>query len=107
MAFNEVLRLIDNLVFNKTGKHLDNLQRAILQATWDSEKYSKIAQDYNCTKRHVGNVASKLWQLISEETEEKIQKSNFRAAMERYQIYNFSSIFNFKGKNYPKIEESF
>lgn len=102
MAFNEVLRFVDDLVFNKTGKHLDNLQKAILRATWDSEKYSKIAQEYHCTKRHVGNVASKLWQLISEETEEKIQKSNFRAAMERYQIYNFSSIFNFEGKNYLK-----
>ncbi len=100
MAFNEVLRLVDGLVFDKTGKHLDNLQKAILRATWDSEKYSKIAQEYHCTQRHVGNVASKLWQLISEETEEKIQKSNFRAAMERYQISNFSNIFNLGGKHY-------
>lgn len=102
MAFNEVLRFVDDLVFNKTGKHLDNLQETILRATWDGEKYSNIAQKHHCTQRHVGNVASKLWQLISEESEEKIHKSNFRAAMKRYQISNFSSLFNLGVNNYLK-----
>ncbi|GGA37756.1 ATP-binding protein [Okeania sp. KiyG1] len=102
MTLNEVLRFVDDVVFDKTGKHLDSLQEAILRATWQGEKYSKVAQQYHCTKFHVGNVASNLWQLISQELKEKIHKSNFRAAMERYQVSNVSSIFNFGQSNYVK-----
>ena len=99
MTINEVLRFVDDVVFDKTGKHLDSLQKAILRATWQGEKYSKVAQEYHCTKFHVGNVASNLWQLISQELNEKIHKSNFRAAMERYQVSNFSNVFNLGGNN--------
>ncbi len=99
MTLNEVLKFVDEIVFDKTGKHLDSLQKAILRATWQGEKYSKVAQEYHCTKFHVGNVASNLWQLISKELNEKIRKSNFRAAMERYQISNFSNVFNLGGNN--------
>ena len=95
MTLNEVLRFVDDVVFDKTGKHLDSLQKAILRATWQGEKYSKVAQQYHCTKSHVGNVASNLWQLISKELNEKIHKSNFRAAMERYQVSNVSNYGNF------------
>ena len=102
MTLNEVLKFVDDVVFDKTGKHLDSLQKAILRATWQGEKYSKVAQEYHCTKCHVGNVASNLWQLISKELNEKIHKSNFRAAMERYQVSNVSSIFNFGQSNYVK-----
>ncbi|NEN92510.1 MAG: ATPase [Okeania sp. SIO3H1] len=103
MTLNEVLRFVDDVVFDKTGKHLDSLQEAILRATWQGEKYSKVAQQYHCTKFHVGNVASNLWQLVSKELNEKIHKSNFRAAMERYQVSNVSSIFNFgRQSNYVK-----
>ncbi|MDJ0555612.1 MAG: NB-ARC domain-containing protein [Microcoleaceae cyanobacterium MO_207.B10] len=103
MTLNEVLKFVDEIVFDKTGKHLDSLQKAILRATWQGEKYSKVAQEYHCTKFHVGNVASNLWQLISKELKEKIYKSNFRAAMERYQVSNISSVFNFgRQSNYVK-----
>ncbi|MEB3341107.1 ATP-binding protein [Okeania sp.] len=103
MTLNEVLRFVDDIVFDKTGKHLDSLQKAILRATWQGEKYSKVAKEYRCTKFHVGNVASNLWKLISQELNEKIRKSNFLAAMERYQISNFSSILNFgRQSNYVK-----
>ncbi len=96
MIFNEVLKFVDDIVFDRTGKHLDSLQKAILRATWQGEKYSKVAQEYHCTKCHVGNVASNLWQLISKELNEKIHKSNFRAAMERYQVSNVSNYGNFR-----------
>ncbi|MGD1803908.1 NB-ARC domain-containing protein [Dapis sp. BLCC M126] len=103
MTLNEVLNFVDDIVFDKTGKHLDSLQKAILRATWQGEKYSKVAQEYHCTKFHVGNVASNLWQLISQELKEKIHKSNFRAAMERYQVSNISNVFNFgRQSNYVK-----
>ena len=102
MTLNEVLRFVDDIVFDRTGKHLDSLQKAILRATWQGEKYSKVAQEYHCTKCHVGNVASNLWQLISKELNEKIHKSNFRAAMERYQVSNSSNLVYLGKSNYVK-----
>ncbi|NET28345.1 ATP-binding protein [Okeania sp. SIO1I7] len=102
MTLNEILRFVDDVVFDKTGKHLDSLQEAILRATWQGEKYSKVAQQYHCTKFHVGNVASNLWQLISKELNEKIHKSNFRAAMERYLVSNSSNLVYLGKSNYVK-----
>ena len=95
MAIDEVLKFVDNLIQAKTGKRLDSLQKTILQGVWQDKRYSEIAQEYHCTKSHVGNVASNLWQLMSEELNEKIYKSNFRAVMERYQISNLSNYGNF------------
>ncbi|MGB8689199.1 MAG: NB-ARC domain-containing protein [Microcoleus sp.] len=96
----EVLRFADDLVLAKTGKHLDNLQQAVLLATWQGKRYSQIAKEYYCTEHHVANVASKLWQLISKKLDENVNKSNFRSTIERYQIShsNFGN-FNFVEKS--------
>jgi hypothetical protein len=37
MEVEEILKFADNLVFAKTGKHLDNVQKAILRGTARSE----------------------------------------------------------------------
>jgi hypothetical protein len=34
MDAEEILKFADNLVFSKTGKHLDNVQEAILLGAW-------------------------------------------------------------------------
>ncbi|MBD2584808.1 ATPase, partial [Planktothricoides sp. FACHB-1261] len=75
MDINEALRVADELVLAKTGKHLDNLQQEILRGSWQGKKYSQIAKEFKCGDRHVGNVASKLWQMISEILEENVTKS--------------------------------
>ncbi|MBP0012274.1 MAG: AAA family ATPase [Roseofilum sp. SBFL] len=92
MDIQEVLQLTDALVFAKTGQHLYSLQKAILEGTWNGKKYPEIAEACNRDYDHVRKVAGELWKLISEELGEKIGQSNFRAAMERYQI---SNIFNY------------
>lgn len=97
MDIKEVLRLADDLVLAKTGKHLDNLQQAVLLATWQGKRYSQIAKEYHCTEHHVANVASKLWQLIKKKLGEKVSKTTLRSAMERYEISKVSNFgdFNF------------
>lgn len=97
MDIKEVLRLADDLVLAKTGKHLDNLQHAVLLATWQGKRYSQIAKEYHCTEHHVANVASKLWQLIKKKLGEKVSKTTLRSAMERYEISKISNFgdFNF------------
>lgn len=97
MDVQELLRFADGLVFTKTGKHLDDLQEAVVRGTWQGKRYSKISKEVHCTERHVRNVASKLWQILSKILEEDINKSNFSSTMERYKISQISNFgdFNF------------
>ncbi|MBD2181519.1 AAA family ATPase [Planktothrix sp. FACHB-1355] len=91
MNLKEVLKMADDLVFAKTGQHLDDLQEAILRGTMQGEKYTKIAEESHCNESYVRDVGSKLWQILSEELGEDIHKSNFRSAMKRYQVSNSSN----------------
>ncbi|MEG4456185.1 NB-ARC domain-containing protein [Microcoleus sp. N9_A1] len=97
MDVQELLRLADGLVFTKTGKHLDDLQQAVVRGTWEGKRYSEISKEVHCTERYVRNVASKLWQTLSEILDEDVMKSNLRSTMERYE---FSKVSNFGDFNF-------
>ena len=88
MDVQQVLKWADELVFAKMGRHLNNLEQAVLLGAWQSTKYKEIAKNYHCTEANVKRVAGSLWQLISEELEEKVDKKNFRATIERFYISN-------------------
>ena len=38
MDIQEILNLADHLIFNKTGKHLEDLQQAILRGVFQGKK---------------------------------------------------------------------
>ncbi|MEG3908307.1 NB-ARC domain-containing protein [Microcoleus sp. w2-18bC1] len=86
MNLKEVLKMADEMVFAKTGQHLDNLQEAILRGTMQGEKYTKIAEDIHCNESYVRDVGSKLWPILSEELGEDVNKINFRSVIERLQV---------------------
>ncbi len=90
MNFKEMLKLADDLVFAKTGQHLDDLQAAVLRGTVQGETYQEIADALHCSEPHVRDVGYKLWQIFSEMLGEDIRKRNFRATMERLQVSIFS-----------------
>ena len=107
--------MADEMVFAKTGQHLDNLQEAILRGTMQGDKYTKIAEEIHCNESYVRQVGSELWQILSEELGEDVSKTNFRSAMERLQnsnILNFaqnvSGSFNIcgEGRHPPDIPNS-
>ncbi|MGL4498357.1 MAG: hypothetical protein ACRCU2_04775 [Planktothrix sp.] len=91
MKWEAVLKSIDQLVFQKTGKHLDSLQLAILKGVINSQKYSEIAENYGCTTGHATDQGYKLWQILSETLGEELHKSNFCATVERLGIANSNS----------------
>ncbi len=93
MDIKEVLKLADDLLFAKTGNHLDDLQETILRGTVQGQRYSKIAEDFQCTEGHVRDVASKLWKILSDVVGEDVSKSNFRATLERWHFSIVSSNF--------------
>jgi hypothetical protein len=83
MELKEVLRFADNVVLTKTGKHLNDLQRDILEETLQGSKYNVIADKHECTVNYVREVAATLWKILSEEVGEKITQSNIRTTLER------------------------
>ena len=106
MNVNEVVKFVDNIVFDKTGKHLDDVQTAVVQGTWERQTYDDIAQECNVTKNHVGDVGAELWQLLSKALDKDIKKINFRSTFERLQItssqfINIQSSHDFKFCSYP------
>ncbi|GET43120.1 ATPase [Microseira wollei] len=92
MEIEEVLKWTDEQVFVKTGKHLDSLQRCILEEVWQGEKYVEIAKKCNRSEDHIKQVARKLYKLLSELLGEDVKKTNVRSILESKAV---SSIYNF------------
>ncbi|MEG4308299.1 MULTISPECIES: NB-ARC domain-containing protein [unclassified Microcoleus] len=92
MNVNQVLQFVDRLVVERTGKHLDDVQRAVVEGTWERQTYDDIAQKCYVTKNHVGDVGAELWQLLSEILGEDIKKTNFRSNLERVYIESSQNI---------------
>jgi len=95
MHAEDLLTFADELIFAQTGKHLDDLQKSILEGSLQGKRYSDIAEEYSCTDGHVKDVASRLWQIISEELGEEVKKKNFRATFERFLFSNVSNFRDF------------
>ena len=93
MDVKEVLRFADEMVFAKTGEHLDDLQKAILLGVWEGQKYSQIAETSYCSEGHIRNIASKLWKRLSNVLGEEVTQSNLRSALERRQVFIVSQNF--------------
>jgi len=94
MNLKEALNLANKIVFDKTGQHLDDLQEAVLKGTLERETYKHIAKDFDCSESSVRKVGAELWEILSEELGEDINKSNFRSAMGRFIFENVSNFEN-------------
>jgi len=101
MDIAEVLTLAHELIFAKTGKHLDYVQEAILRGTLQDTTYTQIAQEVYSSPSHVRNVGSQLWKILSKESGKNITKANFRTVLEKGKIYNYQStiVENITGEN--------
>jgi NB-ARC domain len=101
MDVNEVLQLVDRLVVEHTGKHLDNVQRAVVEGTWQRQTYDEISQKCHVSKNYVAEVGSDLWQLLSAALDENIKKTNFISTIERIYIESSknSNIYQIYGNN--------
>jgi hypothetical protein len=84
MDIAEALRIADDLAFSSRNKHLNDLERSIIESVCQGKKYSQIAQDNYCEQSHVNDVAANLWKVLSDALGEKVSKSNFKSAIERY-----------------------
>lgn len=86
MSLEEAIEFIDALVYASQGKHLSDLQRAMIQASWPTQRqnYSAIAKAYGYSENYLKyDAGPKLWLLLSQVLQEKVRKTNFQAALER------------------------
>ncbi|MCB8750978.1 NB-ARC domain-containing protein [Planktothrix agardhii] len=86
MIITDILQIADHLVFSQTGKHLDNLQEAVIKGVWQNQTYREIAEECNHSEGRVRDVGYKLWEILSQQLGEDINKSNFRSTFKRLNI---------------------
>jgi NB-ARC domain len=91
MEIQEALQWTDNLIFATTGKHLDSLQRGILEGVWEGKGYQDISEKYHCSSDHVRKSASELWKLLSDMLGEDVKKKNVRSLIENRIFSSFNN----------------
>jgi hypothetical protein len=106
MDTKEILDFVDQLVFESTGKYLDDVQRAVIKGTWQGQTYEDIGKKCHRSPHHVRDIGYQLWQLLSKQLGEDINKRNFTSTIERLrlrssQFINIQDSHNFKFCSYP------
>ncbi|VXD14943.1 putative signal transduction response regulator [Planktothrix serta PCC 8927] len=86
MTFEEAVRFVDSTLESKTGKKLTLTEKNILQAAWNNETYSNVAESLYLSIGHIKDLASRLWQRLSDTFREKITKNNFRRLIEELYV---------------------
>jgi len=81
MTFEEALQLVEATLEAKTGKQLTSSEKEILKAAWDNETYNSVAEGLYLSIGHIKDLASLLWQRLSDACGEKITKNNFRGVL--------------------------
>ena len=84
MNVAKALELANKLMFDSNSRHLDDLERSIVEGVYYGKKYKQIANEYSCSESHATDVAADLWKALSDALGEKVKKANFKSTVERY-----------------------
>ena len=84
MGPDDVVSWADELIYGQTGNRLSDLQQVIVKLAWLGHTYPEIADRYGCTEGHAKDTGSQLWRLLSSALNDKVTKSNLKAAVRRY-----------------------
>ncbi|MCF3609553.1 ATP-binding protein [Planktothrix agardhii 1033] len=112
MTVTEILQFVDSLVFSETEKHLDDLQKKIVEEVFKGKTYQQIADIYDYDEGYIGDECRKLFKILSEQLGENINKSNFCWTIERVINSHKVKIINFENNqinycpNYPSPNQS-
>jgi hypothetical protein len=79
----DILQFVDGVVCVRTGKHLNDLQRKIIEGILNRQKYSDIANTYGCTAGHAKDVGYQLLHMLSDAFDEPVHKGNLESVLER------------------------
>ena len=90
MDTHQILEFVDKVVYAKTGKRLNDLQRGIIEGTLKQQKYTEIADTYRLTEGHVKDVGYELLQMLSDTFDEPVDKGNLKSVLARQDNLNIS-----------------
>ncbi|MBW4638498.1 MAG: AAA-like domain-containing protein [Gloeocapsa sp. UFS-A4-WI-NPMV-4B04] len=72
-------------MFALSGRHLNDVETAILIGAWQSKTYEQIASASGYSISYLTrDIGPKLWKLLSQALGEIVSKTNFQAALERH-----------------------
>ena len=94
MQVHELLQLVDDAVYLNTGKHLNDLQRGVIEGTLKYQKYADIAENCGCSAGHAKDVGYELLKMLSDIFGEPVDKSNLKSVLERQGNVNISLVNN-------------
>ena len=83
MDIPQILQFVDEAVYAKTNKHLNNLQRRIIAGILKEQKYADVSENYGYSAQHVKKASHELLQMLSDVFGEKVKKSNLESVLER------------------------
>jgi len=84
LTWLEVKQIADQLAFQKTGKHLSDIEIIVLQGSWEGKTYEEMAQQAGYTPDYLNkDVGNKLWKKLSILLGEKVTKKNLREPLKR------------------------
>lgn len=83
MEVPQILQFVDESVYTKTGKHLNDLQGKIVRGILNRQKYADVAETYGYSEKHVKKVSHELLQMLSDVFGEPVKKSNLESVLER------------------------
>ena len=81
MGIDTAIEYADQLLYERTGRHLSDLQSCIIQQSWQGRTYGQVAATAGYSEGHIKDVASQLWRLLSEALGERITKGNLRSRL--------------------------
>ncbi|MBD2542474.1 WD40 domain-containing protein [Planktothricoides raciborskii] len=90
MNLEEALKIVDDLVFAKTEEHLSDLQKAIIEASWEDLSYEEVRQQrkYPYKEGYIKNQASALWEKLSGVLGVQVSKKTFPGKLEAHRPSN-------------------
>lgn len=85
MGFDEAFRAADLAVRAVRSEGLRDIERVVLEGSWNRRTYHTIATDAGYTEGYLSrDVGPALWDVLSKALGVQVKKTNFRTAIERW-----------------------
>lgn len=113
LDWEKAAQVANQAVFLKLNRSLTDIEVIVLKGAWQRQEYDEIAAQHQYATSYLSqDVAPKLWKLLSEALGEKVKKSNFKQALERYwqqqmEADNYTLDSPKKGEKVAEISHNF
>ena len=104
LSWTELEMLVNDLKQKHTNKGLTDVETKILKGIFDGKTYRDLAEEIRQEEQSIKNAAYDLFKILSEQTGEKIEKSNLITALARARYRDNSQTFDHNNK--PQTQQS-